>query len=1270
MKFHRIETENLNSLYDEQSIDLDGDLNGAPLYLIMGPTGSGKTTILDAICLALFGTTPRLKEIGSRKKRGARILSHGRGEARAKVVFSVVRDGERVVYEATWDFRRAYGNPDGTPQTPNRQLRRRDGSGEWEVLANSDKKKNYEDEFEEALGGLELEDFLRSVLLPQGQFANFLKADEDEKADILERLTDTDKYQAYGRLAFEKWQEVHTELESAEDRLEDREEVSDERLQELSDEIDELSEAIDEIREAIDEEETRRDWLKKRGELRENLEEAREEAKEAKQRRAKHREKFESLERAERVEPLRQISNKRDSAKQDCEELADKIEELDDKVEARQEKLEEAEEQKDEAETRREAKKEKLEEMRGPIKETRKVKNDLENAEKQLDEAEEELEERGEVCEKQVEAVEEAEQALEAAREQTSEAEETYEEVAIFEPLVEGFGRLETRHEALAGRIDKRDEDRESLEKLDAKLQEKREAAEKSDERLEKLRDEIAPLEQTLEEAREAFDEKLDGADSYRERRDELTDRKDGLQETRDRIEDLVTLVGNWADEREELEALHDQRERVDRESEEVASWGEAFEHRRKEIGEKLGDIEQRVERLEEAEQFVEARRALADGEECPVCGSTEHPYRGGEGEDAANEELEKARERRDVLADEVDALEEARRQADTRGEVLANARQRIADDIDSAESELDDIAAEIDETVGKVDGLEGKQLRDEGGEAVERLGGQIDELDEQIEEVDEQVDGLDDAREAREEAGDELEAEREKLDDLEDDRKDRTREIESLEERREEAAAELEELDEQIAEEKADLREELLGYFPGEGADLEPLADGGIGEATLEELLEAARQGRNAFKQAEQTLEEARDEADQVENDLEQACQQLENAEGHLEEAKSKVESREETVEGLEEAMDEKLDGRDPDELEEKLEEARDAAQEAFQEARDEWQKLRDRLKDVENTLGARREDRAEAVEEFEAADETFWSGLADIEGIADLEDVEEAMLEPERLQQLREMRQEIKQEVNAAENAVEQAEERLEAHREKLPDNFDPEEADLDELEARLESRDERRQTLTDERGGLKARREELEKKREQNRELRKELDELREREQVWDEMRKLIGVKKGHRFKKFAQALNLENIVQRANHHLVDLSDRYELDVKRDEHGFPQLDFVIKDGYQANRRRELSTLSGGETFLVSLALALALADNDRIDMPIETLFLDEGFGTLDRDSLQTAVQTLNSLHSTEGRSVGVISHVEALQEQIAHRVVVEPVDDGRSKLRVERG
>jgi exonuclease SbcC len=197
-----------------------------------------------------------------------------------------------------------------------------------------------------------------------------------------------------------------------------------------------------------------------------------------------------------------------------------------------------------------------------------------------------------------------------------------------------------------------------------------------------------------------------------------------------------------------------------------------------------------------------------------------------------------------------------------------------------------------------------------------------------------------------------------------------------------------------------------------------------------------------------------------------------------------------------------------------------------------------------------------------------------------------------------------------------------------------------------------------------------ESLEEKLNQYRETKKELEAQREEFRVWKELKSLIGVGGGEKFKQFAQALNLDRIVEQANSRLKDLSERYRLRTKRDPSGMPTLDFEILDDYHAGKPRPLSTLSGGETFLVSLALALALADQQQVEMPIETLFLDEGFGTLDRDSLQDAVDILHNLRGQGGeggRTVGVISHVEALQERIADQVIVETQQKGRSRIRV---
>jgi exonuclease SbcC len=182
----------------------------------------------------------------------------------------------------------------------------------------------------------------------------------------------------------------------------------------------------------------------------------------------------------------------------------------------------------------------------------------------------------------------------------------------------------------------------------------------------------------------------------------------------------------------------------------------------------------------------------------------------------------------------------------------------------------------------------------------------------------------------------------------------------------------------------------------------------------------------------------------------------------------------------------------------------------------------------------------------------------------------------------------------------------------------------------------------------------------------ELQAVREEARTRAQVWHRLHDLIGVNDGDRFREFAQAMNLDQLLDRANRHLATLKDRYRLVTVRDpETGVPTLEFEVADRWRPGTTRSLKTLSGGESFLVSLALALGLSDLRTSSMPVETLLLDEGFGTLDPETLDEALAALQQLQAS-GRQVGIISHVAGLQERIDARIQVEPLGNGRSRIR----
>ncbi|ART82763.1 hypothetical protein CBP31_09110 [Oceanisphaera profunda] len=147
-----------------------------------------------------------------------------------------------------------------------------------------------------------------------------------------------------------------------------------------------------------------------------------------------------------------------------------------------------------------------------------------------------------------------------------------------------------------------------------------------------------------------------------------------------------------------------------------------------------------------------------------------------------------------------------------------------------------------------------------------------------------------------------------------------------------------------------------------------------------------------------------------------------------------------------------------------------------------------------------------------------------------------------------------------------------------------------------------------------------------------------------QLWDQLNHLIGSADGAKYRRFAQGLTLEHLVHLANQRLVRLHGRYQL--ARTAGG--ELELSVIDTWQADVARDTQTLSGGESFLVSLALALALSDLVSSKTRIDSLFLDEGFGTLDSETLEVALDALDALNAS-GKMIGVISHIEALKERV---------------------
>ncbi|OMG52560.1 chromosome segregation protein SMC [Azonexus hydrophilus] len=289
-----------------------------------------------------------------------------------------------------------------------------------------------------------------------------------------------------------------------------------------------------------------------------------------------------------------------------------------------------------------------------------------------------------------------------------------------------------------------------------------------------------------------------------------------------------------------------------------------------------------------------------------------------------------------------------------------------------------------------------------------------------------------------------------------------------------------------------------------------------------------------------------------------------------------------------------------------------------------------------------------------------TAWQTALAASPFADLAAYSAALLpaeERQRLLQLKETRQLAKQQAEAVLTAAREKLARLQASAGETP--IPP----LPELDETLAQLDTQRRQLSEQLGAQRALLTRDQEARQSQQALFAQIAAQTTETDIWQRLDSLIGSAKGDKFRKFAQGLTLDHLLHLANGHLARLHGRYLL--RRKSTGELELDIV--DSWQGEVARDTRTLSGGESFLVSLALALALSDLVSHKTSIDSLFLDEGFGTLDADTLEIALNALDTLNAS-GKMIGVISHVEGMKERIPAQIRVEKGGGvGYSRLRI---
>lgn len=269
-------------------------------------------------------------------------------------------------------------------------------------------------------------------------------------------------------------------------------------------------------------------------------------------------------------------------------------------------------------------------------------------------------------------------------------------------------------------------------------------------------------------------------------------------------------------------------------------------------------------------------------------------------------------------------------------------------------------------------------------------------------------------------------------------------------------------------------------------------------------------------------------------------------------------------------------------------------------------------------------------------------------------------ALLDDGERQRLEQLQQSLESQLQQSQALLTQAQAALTSHQSQPPAGLS-EETSIERTRTALNALAQQLRENTTRQGEIRQQLKQDAESRQRQRALLQQIEEATRQLADWSYLNGLIGSKEGDKFRKFAQGLTLDNLVWLANNQLTRLHGRYLLKRKASE----ALELEVVDTWQADAVRDTRTLSGGESFLVSLALALALSDLVSHKTRIDSLFLDEGFGTLDSETLDTALDALDALNAS-GKTIGVISHVEAMKERIPVQIKVRKINGlGYSKL-----
>jgi len=1228
MRILKIRFQNLNSLVGEWSVDLTHpEFTSNGIFAITGPTGAGKSTILDALCLALYGSTPRLERV---TKSSNEIMSRQTGHCFAEVTFETP-SGQFLCH---WSHARAYKKPDGELQQPKHELARHPSG----TIISS--KLSEVSTLVAEQTGMDFNQFTRSMLLAQGGFAAFLKAQPDERATLFEQLTGTGIYSEISMRVHEIRKEKNDHISTTRARMEDihlptEEDIrgwKNERTRKLQQAFA-YQEQLDALSKQIQWHVTHAELQQSQARIRQNLDALSERFKLFSPEARRLRRALDALELGGRFQELQSLEKSQETEKQQQVRLESMIPTL-------ESQWKEETQKENQAIQALKQRKECQQQLAPLARQARLLDQELENKLEQRNQLREQRETWQRALEENQEKINQSQTSRDQLQREKKQLGEYLEQHASERILPESLEALRQRLDALWKNHESWKKELQAKEELEKKHQQLQELHEELEHFLEESLQKEKLVRQQLEATEEKRNALLDGKSlgDWQTQLSQLQENLHLLEKLTDSREKLVQLEQQQKSREKDRQG---RRERLHM----LKSDQESLNKSQAELVEKSRELQAQLNRFQTQENLEQQRQMLQPGQPCPLCGSTTHPYASGILPQRGEEELqlEETEKQLRQVVDKWADVQRALTVEKTRLETLDEDEKKDRLQRESEKQKLSDgmknlgISSSFEDTQKVLQQARSNAL--EQKEHVEKRLTQIQENQTKLEEQRRQLERLRQVREERQKQCNEATQKRAGF------RSDIENLVRSLEERKTQVEQESSQLQQLLGEFQAPTswREHALFEKP-----LPAIAP------AVKELVDWLQQRASAWKTNSQRFTTVEGDLRETLTRLDALQTQQKQARSHLEAERKKLAEMEGEIAQQRQKRKELFGERNPDDEENRV--AREVQhaeeeRELHREKRETSQKELESAQQTRNQLHQSMERREPLLRQ---ALWVFARGLQQY-GFSDRGDFLSADLTEDERKSIADKQGALEKEKAALESAKKENEEKLGQHLEKpLPSQPEP------QLREQQKTLVEQSASLREGIGELNALLKNAEILQKQNEELATLLRSQQQELVRWNLLHDLIGSSDGKKFRNFAQGLTFQHTISHANHQLKKMSDRYLL-VRDPEH---PLQLNVLDNYQAGEIRSTKNLSGGESFLVSLALALGLSHMTSKKVRVDSLFLDEGFGTLDEEALDTALEALSTLQQ-QGKMVGVISHVGALKERLSTQIQVEPLHGGRSQI-----